>query len=281
MQFRQSIFLAIVCAAASAALAGDPSASAALAGTPAAVQKAILARVGDGKLGDIDKLSENGEIVYDVGLTAKDGQDRDFMVAEDGTLLSTEVTLAETPAAVQKSIQTLVKTGEVESIDKSLDDSEITYDIGLTTKEGLEKGFTLGEEGTLLSMEVSVAEMPAAAQKTVQTQVADGSVKSINKIFDADGITYDIETSAKGGREKAFAVAEDGKLVSQRVSLRETPPAVRRTIKERLGEGKLLRIDHSLIEENGVMPYEVQGRKDGKPFDFSVGPKGKFLGMDN
>ncbi len=30
-----------------------------------------------------------------------------------------------------------------------------------------------------------------------------------------------------------------------------------------------------------VLPYEVQGRKDGKPFDFSVGPGGKFLGRDD
>jgi hypothetical protein len=31
----------------------------------------------------------------------------------------------------------------------------------------------------------------------------------------------------------------------------------------------------------GVFPFEVEGRKDGKPFDFSVGPKGRFLGMDD
>jgi hypothetical protein len=28
------------------------------------------------------------------------------------------------------------------------------------------------------------------------------------------------------------------------------------------------------------LPYEVEGRKDGKTFDFSVGPRGRFLGMD-
>jgi hypothetical protein len=31
----------------------------------------------------------------------------------------------------------------------------------------------------------------------------------------------------------------------------------------------------------GVLPYEVTGRKDGKPFNFSVGPRGRFLGMDD
>ena len=281
MRFKQSIFLAIGCAAAIAAFAEDPATPAALSETPAAVQKTIQARVGDGKLGDIDKISENGGIVYEVGLTAKDGQDRDFTVAEDGTLSSAQVTLAETPAAVQKSIQTLAKTGAVERIDQSLDDPEITYDIGLTTKDGLEKGFTLDAEGVLLSMEVTLAEMPAAAQQTVQTEVADGTVKSISKMFDAGGITYDVEATAKGGREKAFTVAESGKVVSQRITVHETPPAVRRTIRARIAGGKILRIDRTLTEDTGGMAYEVQGRKDGKAFDFSVGPNGRFLGMDN
>ena len=63
--------------------------------------------------------------------------------------------------------------------------------------------------------------------------------------------------------------------------MEETPPAVRRTIRARMGDGKVLRIDRSFVEQQGVMPYEVQGRKDGKPFDFSVGPRGRFLGMDD
>jgi len=56
---------------------------------------------------------------------------------------------------------------------------------------------------------------------------------------------------------------------------------VRKTIKEQIGDGTRLRIDRSFAEAKGVMPYEVQGRKNGKPFDFSIGPRGRFLGMDD
>ena len=44
--------------------------------------------------------------------------------------------------------------------------------------------------------------------------------------------------------------------------------------------GTVLRVDKSFVKERGVDPFEVEGRKDGKPFDFSVGPRGKFLGMN-
>jgi uncharacterized membrane protein YkoI len=281
MGIKQAMRIFICCAIATTAFANDKSTVVTLSETPAAVQKTINARVGDGELDDINKTTEGEETIYDVGLTAKGGQDCDFTVAEDGTLMSTQVTLVETPAAVQKSIQTLAKEGEVESIDKSLGGLNVTYDISLTTKDGREKGFTLDDDGTLLSMEISLAEAPEAVQKTVQAETADGKLESIDKMFGEDGTTYDVAVTAKGGREKSFTVAEDGKLVSRQVTLEEAPAPVRKTIKERMGDGKVLRIDRSLIKNKGVMPYEVQGRKDGKPFDFSVGPGGRFLGRDD
>jgi hypothetical protein len=40
-------------------------------------------------------------------------------------------------------------------------------------------------------------------------------------------------------------------------------------------------VDKSFDARRGVLPYEIEARKDGKPFNFSVGPKGRFLGMDD
>ena len=76
-------------------------------------------------------------------------------------------------------------------------------------------------------------------------------------------------------------MAANGVLLREQVALEDTPSAARKTIRERMGNGTILRIDKSLVEKRmGVLPYEVQGRKAGKPFDFSVGPRGRFLGMD-
>jgi len=275
------VFLSIGCWTAATAFAGQSSTTVVLSEIPVAARNAIQARVGDGKLGSIEKTSQGGEIVYDVGLTAGNGQERDFTVADDGTLLSVEVTLAETPAAVQKSIQTLAKSGKLESIDKEMDGSDTTYDIGLKGSTGTDEGFVIDDDGALLSREIALPEAPEAVRKTVQAELGSGQLKSISKMFDAEGVTYDVEAGGGGDQEKAFTVAEDGKLVSRRMTLAEVPPPARRTITEHLGDGKILRIDRSYIETKGVMPYEVQGRKDGKPFDFSVGPRGRFLGMNN
>jgi len=78
-----------------------------------------------------------------------------------------------------------------------------------------------------------------------------------------------------------FSVAENGKLQSVQVFLSETPAEVQSTIKEKVGGGKVLRVDKSFEPRRGVIPYEVEARKDGKAFNFSVGPRGRFLGMDD
>ena len=45
-------------------------------------------------------------------------------------------------------------------------------------------------------------------------------------------------------------------------------------------DGRILRIDKSFEPRQGVLPCEIEAHKEGKPFNFSVGPKGRFLGMD-
>lgn len=280
MRFKRFILFSIFCGAAVAVFADDQSQAVKLSETPAAVQKTIQAQINGGQLGEIDAETNGEEIVYDVELTATNDEEWDFSVVDDGTLLSVEVAPAETPAAVQKSIQTLAQRGELESVDKNLDDSEITYDVELTAKDGRDKNFTLADDGTLLSEGISLAETPDAVQKTIAAQLNGGKVESVDKNFDDDGINYDVEITTKDNSEKTFNVAENGKLSSVQVTMGETPRPVQKTIRNQIGDGKVLEIDRSFVQENGVFPYEVQGRKNGKPFDFSVGPRGRFLGMD-
>ena len=89
----------------SIALAADADKTVALSDTPAAVQKTITVQVADGKVDEINRTTQDGEIVFAVDYAAKSGDDRDFTVAEDGTLLSVGVELADLPAAVQKTIK--------------------------------------------------------------------------------------------------------------------------------------------------------------------------------
>jgi hypothetical protein len=71
-------------------------------------------------------------------------------------------------------------------------------------------------------------------------------------------------------------------MLSVEVTLDQIAGKARQTIQNQIGAGKILRIDQSLVEKTkGVLPYDVEARKNGQPFDFSVGPKGRFLGMDD
>lgn len=280
MRVRHIVFLFAACVAANELIAGGISQTVALSETPAAVQKTIQAHSGDGTLGEIDKIQEDGLVTYDVELTAKDGSGRDFTVDENGTLLSVEVALADTPVAVQKSIQNLMSQGKLESIDKNLDDSEVTYDVELTTKDNLGKGVTIADDGSLLSAEVSLSETPEPVRKAIVARLGDSKLETIAKNSDDDGTSYDVEVTTKDGRKKGFTLAASGSLLSEQVMLQEIPRAVRRKVKGYVGNGKLLRIDKSFVKERGVLPYIVEARKDGKRFDFIVGPRGRFLGMD-
>jgi uncharacterized membrane protein YkoI len=310
--------------------------------TPPAVRKTIAAQIGNGKLGDIQRSDEGGETAFDVGFTTQAGEKHAFSVAADGALLSTEITLAEAPAAVRKTIETeaagwglngidrnveeagatydvaVTKNGrtqsftvdddgtllsiavpleeapaavqkaiqaqangaQIRSIDKNVDDTEITFEVE-TVRAGVKTSFTLGEDGSPVSAAVTLAETPAAVQATVARQAAGGTVQSIDENFETDGNTYDVEAVTKDGAVNSFAVGAGGELRSLEVTLDQIPPAPRKTIQDQIGAGKIIRIDKSLVEKKDkVHPYQVEGRKDGKPFDFSVGPKGRFLGID-
>jgi uncharacterized membrane protein YkoI len=251
-----------------------------LAETPAAVHRTIQAQAGGWVLDGIDKETDDTGTTYDIEVT-KDGRTQSFTVDDDGTLLSVAVELQETPAAVQKAIQAQAAGGEIDSIDRNLDDdTEITYDVE-AVGNGRTRSFTVADDGALISQEVALAQTPAPAQATINAQIAGGILKSIDENMDPDGVTFDVDAVLKNGAKKSFTVGPGGALRSEEVPFNQIPPAARQTIQLEIGAGKIIRIDKSFGGRmDKFLPYEVEGRKGGKPFNFSVGPKGRFLGMD-
>ena len=250
-----------------------------LSAAPAAVQKVIRAQAGDGELRDIDKTVDDGETIYDVGLVDKNGEDRDFTVAEDGTLLSVEVPPAELPDVVRQAVKALVGDGELQSVDKNLDDLETTYDVQWTTKDEKDKDVTIADDGAVLYAEKPLAEAPEAVRKQIADKLNGGKLESIYENF-GETTNFDVEITTKAGKERGFTVELDGTLASEELKLGELSAPAQKTIKEQVGKGKIERIDKSFTKRDGILPYQVQATKDGKPFNFSVGPRGRFLGMD-
>jgi len=278
MKSKFILMFSFIWLAALVSLAADGRQIVPLSSLPVAAQKTIRTQAGEGKIGDVERVEEDGDVYFDATVT-KDGTDRSLSVGEEGALLSMEVVLSETPEVVRKVIQTQVGTGSLDNIDKVLTGGKESYDVDFTTKDKVERNLVVGADGKLEQLQVSLAEVSVAARNTIETRAGQLKLGDIFKIFDASGISYDVEM-LQDGKSREFSVADDGKLESREVFISELPGPAAATVKEKVGDGKILRIDEVFTKRAGVFPYEVEGRKEGKAFNFSVGPKGRFLGMD-
>lgn len=259
-------------------LAGNSPKKTTIEQVPAAARKTIQEEAGQAAIEEIQPDQEDGRNVYTVTL-AEAGHERQLTVAADGTLLSKDVPLEETPPPVRNTVQGQLKGGKLESIAKTFDDNDIYYEATIIRKDGTERSVTVGLDGKLLSADMSLDEIPAAVRKTIDTSLGTGKLKNVAHMFEDGETSYYVEFT-RDGKERDLSVAEDGKLQSMEVFLPELADAVQKTINDKIGDGAIVRIDKSFEARNGVFPYEIEGRKDGKPFNFSVAPRGRFLGMD-
>jgi len=244
--------------------------------TPPAVQKTVQANIGNGKVTSISKIDGNGVTSYEVNYL-KGTQTRYLHVSEDGALLSIELAPAETPPAVQKSIRAHLGISELGAIEKTFDGDEISYVVYITTKDGRESQFTIGENGDLLEMEIALGQAPAPVQKTVAEQMGTGRLTTLTKII-GDEITYEAYFT-KDGKDGGVIVASNGALLSVEIALEETGPA-QKAILEKVGNGRILLVWKSFEKRENILPFKVVSVKDGKSFNFSVSPDGRFLGVD-
>jgi uncharacterized membrane protein YkoI len=247
----------------------------ALADVPAPVQKAIQAQLKGATITEIDLIEENGEVSYDVAVSTKDGQSGGFTLGADGKMQRLEIALADAPAVVQKAIKAQLGADTLVSIEKTLDDEGLTYDVSAVMKNGQDRDFSISPDGKLDSMQVFLADTPAAVQKTINAKLQKGKVDNIEESFDDDGNIYAVEMTAKNGDERHFSVGADGKLESLQMTLTETPAVVQAAIKTQLGDGKLNDIEENFAE--GGITFEVEmSAKNGTNLDFSVNSGGKL-----
>jgi len=247
---------------------------------PPQVQKTVKGELGENKLVSIEKETDGDEVTYTITRARKEGE-KFFTVGQDGTLLSVEVGLADpgVPLAVQETIQMEVGKGKIESIEKSFEDGEISFDVEFKKADGKDSSFSVAADGKLTCAQMTAAEIPAAARKTIEAHLGNGKLGDVYRLMDGNEISYDAEVD-HGGKTRDVIVAPNGTLESIQVFMEEIPPGAQKTIKEKVGNGKLVRIDKSFSSKRGGGPFEVEARKDGKPLNFSVSAKGRFLGVD-
>jgi len=244
---------------------------------PSLVRTAITDAARQGNLEEIDRTFDDGQTSYVASFARANGHEYDLTFEEDGMLSSQEVDMGELPSLVQTAITHAVGPGKLEGIDQTFEDGETTYTADITTN-GQERDFVFNEDGTLSSQEIAMANLPAAILTAVKANLGNAKVEEIDETFDDEGTTYTVSATASG-HEQDFTLSDDGILLSREMMLTETPGGVQKTIAQILGDGKVVRIDQWF--DRAKHSYDIEGQKDGKEFDFTVGPRGKFLGMDD
>lgn len=114
---------------------------------PEAIRKIVITQLGSQPLEAIDKISDNGEIFYDVD-TSRNGRKLTFSVSSDGSV-RLPVEMSEIPEPVQKAIKQELGDGNLGEISKSTEaDGGVYYEVEFT-KGGQSESFSVSPEGTL------------------------------------------------------------------------------------------------------------------------------------
>ncbi|MFQ6133455.1 MAG: PepSY domain-containing protein [Armatimonadota bacterium] len=146
----------------------------ALEDVPAAVKATILKEAGDGTIEEIERETENGQVVYEAEVVI-DGEEVDIEVAADGTLLGKEVegdeeedeeeveadddegdeelvALADLPAAVKATILKEAGDGTITEIEVETENGQKVYEAEVVI-DGKEVDIEVAADGKLLGKE--------------------------------------------------------------------------------------------------------------------------------
>ena len=171
-----------------------------------------------------------------------------------------ERALERLPASVQKTIRAEVADGKLRAIDEDNEDGHVSYDIEMV-RQGRTRGFTVGEDGSLLDTEVFLNELPAAAQQTIRKKGSGATLGEIDRSIDSDGASYEVEM-IDGGTNRSFTVDASGKLTDEEVFLGELPQDFQAGVLKEAGAGSIDDITRSFDEDGTV--YDVDVIENGK-----------------
>ena len=121
---------------------------------------------------------------------------------------------------------------------------------------------------------LTVTDLPAAVQKTVQEQTNGAEIKGISKETEKGVTQYEVETMVNG-KHRDFNVDTKGALleVEDETTLDNIPAAARAAIEKKVAGGKLGTVE--IMTKGSATFYEAAyTSKDGKKHEVLVKPDG-------
>jgi len=125
---------------------------------------------------------------------------------------------------------------------------------------------------------VAFADLPAAAQLTVNTNAAGSTVTQVGMTSRHGGTYYDAKVTDASGTKSTIIVAADGSLEELRteVAWNTLPAAVQTTVTAKANGGTVDRVE--LEKKHGQLLYEVNlTGSDGEKMEIHVGQDGSLL----
>src|SRR5580704_6403700 len=158
---KTSSVIALLLSAATA-WAAAPQTSATPVPIPAPVIKTLQGQLEGAQIANVNIEKQGGEKTYEFQIV-KNGQSRGLSIAEDGRLLSKQVTFDETPPAVQRKITEHIGKAKLIGIGQMLEKGDDRYEVGLNL-DGKERSLTINSQGWLVGKEVFLEETPVPVQ---------------------------------------------------------------------------------------------------------------------
>ena len=121
---------------------------------------------------------------------------------------------------------------------------------------------------------VKLSDLSPKAQQAIQAQLGDGKLGNITRSSEGCEVRYDVDMT-KGGRDRSFAVNEEGDMLEIQVFMRELPQPVQRAIHAHISHGT----PESILKANddGEVSDDVEFTKEGKERDLTLNSKGELV----
>jgi len=116
------------------------------------------------------------------------------------------------PAAVQKTVQDMLKGGEIKNISKETEKGVVQYEVE-SMLNGKHRDFNVDAKGKLVVVEeeVDIATIPAPAKAAIEKKVAGGKLGMVESVDKGDGnVLYEAAYTSKAGKKGAIVVKADG-----------------------------------------------------------------------
>jgi len=162
-------------------------------------------------------------------------------------------TLARLPGAVRQTVVSVLGSARLQDVVLTNENGRWLYEVEMRQR-GQDRAFTVAADGSLLSRQMFMNELPVAIRQAIQRETAGEQVQEIYWTNEEGAPAYFVEF-LKSEQNRTLTVAPDGWVMARQVGLPDTPAPVQAAIWEAL---------------HGRAPRQVDRASDGDEITYEV-----------